>query len=157
MKEFIFRLDSASSALILTERNLLLVDTNNLSKAYDTISSKLHKLTEKLLKDTVNKKTAVLLSISYEETANIQNLLANKKNLTRIITESKQRINNLKHDLKDNLIEENKSNEYVINEINSTGKISYTVNKAIKKAHISFNKLDSLKTELTFLEDSLKN
>lgn len=148
----ISRLDSASMVLAIAEKTLLVVDTNRLSSSYNAFTENLHVLS----KDTVKKITALLLSVAYEQSGNIHNLLANKKNLERAIAESKQRIKGLKHDLAENLIEKNKSAEYIVNELNSAAKICDTVNRSIEKTKSSEIKLDSMKTQITFLVDSLK-
>jgi len=56
----------------------------------------------------------------------------------------------------ENLIEKNKVAEYIVNEMNASHKIYETVNKAIANAKSSVKKLDSLKTELTHITDSLQ-
>jgi hypothetical protein len=152
----ISQLDSALAALTATEKILLDVDTGALRTSYNAIAEDLQ-LTEKLSKDTVKKKTAMLLSIAYEQSGNMHNLLENRKYLERAVTESKQRISDLKHDLAENLIDKNKAMEYIVNELKSTEKICDAVNKSIEKAKMSATKLDSLKTEITFLADSLRS
>ena len=109
----------------------------------------------KISKDTVKKKTALFLSDAYEQSGNILNLLGNKKFLEKAINDSKKQIDDLKHDLNENLIEKNKSDGYVVNEINASRKISDAANKAIEKAKTSVAKLDSMKTRILFLADSL--
>ena len=109
----------------------------------------------KLSKDTVKKKTALFLTDAYQLSENISNLLSNKKFMERAISESMQRISDLKHDLNENLIEKNKSDEYIVHEINASKKIYETVNKAIEKAKSSSGKLDSMKTQIAFFADSL--
>jgi cell division septum initiation protein DivIVA len=111
---------------------------------------------EKLSKDTVKKKTATFLTDAYEQSGNISNLLNNKKYLERAMKESGQRISDLKHDLNENLIEKNKSAEYIVHELNASGKICDVVNKAIERAKTSSAKLDSMKTRIIFIADSLK-
>lgn len=153
----ISRLDSASTALIGTEKTLLEVDTSKLHASYKTITEDLHGLSEKLSGDTVNKRTALLVTLAYEQAGSIHNLLENKIYLERAMSESKQRLGDLKHDLAENLIETNKAGEYIVNEINSTGKICDAVNRSIEKAKSASSKLDSLKTQITFLADSLNS
>lgn len=151
----ISRLDSALVKLKETEKNFLSSDTNSFRSVYNFSQGKLHLISEKIAKDTVKKKTAMFLSEAYEYTGNLQNLLDNKKFLERAMNEGQQRINDLKHDLTENLIEKNKSAQYIVNEINASQKISDAVNKAIEKAKSSSMKLDSLKTEIIHIADSL--
>ena len=68
---------------------------------------------------------------------------------------NRQRMNDLKHDLSEGLIEKNKSLEYVVNELNASHKISEVVNKAAQDAKTSSVKLDSMKTVIKALVDSL--
>ena len=100
---------------------------------------------------------AIFLSGACEQSGNILNLLDNQKYLERAIKESIQRITDLKHDLTEDLIEKNKSAEYIANEVNASEKISNAVSKAIERAKTSSIKLDSIKTQIVFLSDSLKS
>lgn len=97
----------------------------------------------------------MFLSDAYQQSGNILNLLDNKKHLERVISEGQQRINDLKHDLTEDLIEKNKSAEYIVNEMNVSRKIYEAVSQAIEKAKSSATKLDSLKTQIIALADSL--
>jgi hypothetical protein len=150
----ISRLDSAETVLVSAEKNLLSVDTSNLRASYNSSANNLH-IMGKLSQDTVKKKTALFLTDAYELSGNISNLLNNKKFMGRAISESRQRISDLKHDLNESLIEKNKSDEYIVHEINASKKIYETVNKAIEKAKSSSGKLDSMKTQIAFFADSL--
>ena len=152
----IFRLDSAKVVLLSAEKNLLSVDTSMLRSSYNSCAENLHSIMENFSKDTVKKKTAIFLSDAYEQLGNILNLLDNKKYLERTIMESQQRISDLKHDLTEDLIEKNKSAAYVVNEMNASQKIYEAVSKAIEKAKNSTTKLESLKTQISFIADSLK-
>lgn len=98
----------------------------------------------------------MFLSEIYELSGNILNLLDNKKLLERAVKESKQRISDLKHDLNENLIEKNKAAGYVVNEMSASHKIYEAVNKVITNAKTSVKKLDSLKTEIVHIADSLQ-
>ena len=153
----ISRLDSALTVLTGADKILSSVDTSTLRISYNSTANDLHGIMEKLSKDTVKKKTAQFLSDAYERSGNILNLLSNKKFLERAIAESRQRISDLKHDLDENLIEKNKSEEYIVHEFNSSGKIYETINKAIERAKSSSLKLDSMKTQIIFIADSLKS
>ena len=153
----ISRLDSASEILTCTGKILLSLDTNSLRNSYNASAGQLHSIREKLAKDTVKKKMAMFLSDAYEQSANIRNLLGNKKYLERAVSEYMQRINDLKHDLSEDLIEKNKTAGYIVNEIDAAGKIFDAVNKSIEKAKTASTKLDSLKTEIIFLADSIKS
>ena len=95
------------------------------------------------------------MSEAYEQQGNLSNLLDNKKYFSKAIAEGQQRINDLKHDLAADLIEKNKSAEYIVNELNASLKICDVVNKAIENAKSSSAKLDSMKTQIIFLADSL--
>ena len=123
--------------------------------SYNSAAEKLHAISEKLSKDTVKKKTAIFLSDSFEQLGNILNLLDNRKYLEKAINESKQRIRDLTHDLNEDLIEKNKSGEYVVNEMNASEKISNTVKRSVEKANTSCVKLDSMKSQIAFFADSL--
>jgi len=57
--------------------------------------------------------------------------------------------------LTEDLIEKNKSAEYIVNEINASQKIYEAVNKAIENAKMASLKLDSLKTQIIALADSI--
>lgn len=151
----ITRLDSSLAILHETEKGFLLIDTGAIRSTYESTKDKIKSISEKISNDTVKKDLAILLSDAHEHVGNIVNLLENKKHLERALSEGQQRINNLKHDLQKDLIEKNKSAEYVINEINASQKISDAVNKAIDKAKKSTVKLDSLKTQIYFFADSI--
>ena len=151
----ISRLDSAVVKLKETEKVFLSVDTNSLKNIYNSSQEKLHLITDKISKDTVKKKTAMFLSEAYSYTGNLQNLLDNKKFMERALKDGEQRISDLKHDLTEDLIEKNKSAEYIVNELNVTQKICDVVNKSIENAKSSSAKLDSMKTQIIFLADSL--
>ncbi len=153
----IARLDSAATALKNAEINFISADTNAFRSAFAFSQKKLQFISEKVSKDTVKKKLAILLSDAYEHTGNLQNILENKKFLQRALTEGRQRINDLKHDLAADLIEKNKSLEYVVNEIESSRKLSEAANKTVEKAKTAMLKLDSLKTKITALADSLNS
>ncbi len=135
--------------------DFLLVDANSIRIVYNLSREKLDSITEKISKDTVKKKTAIFLSEAYGYAGNLQNFLDNKKFMERAIKEGQQRINDLKHDLTEDLIEKNKSAAYIVNEINASQKICDVVNNAIERAKTSAAKLDSMKTEITFIADSL--
>ncbi|MFI5163860.1 MAG: hypothetical protein ACHQHP_01290 [Bacteroidia bacterium] len=152
----ISRLDSASTVLITAEKILSSADTNLLHSSYNSVAGNLHAVIEKLSKDTVKKKTAEFLSSAYQQSGNILNLLQNKNYLEKAITESQKRINDLKHDLNENLIDKNKSAAYIVSEINSSGKIYDIINKSVERAKSSAAKLDSLKTKISAIADSLK-
>lgn len=151
----ISQLDSAEIVLTKAEKNLLSVDTNTLRSSYNFAKEKLQLISEIISKDTIKKKTAIFLSDIYVHSGNILNLLDNKKYLERAVKESQQRISDLKHDLTEGLIEKNKSAEYIVNEVNSLEKIYEAVNKAIEKAKSGATELDSLKTQIIALADSL--
>jgi hypothetical protein len=151
----ISRLDSASAALEIAEKSLLRVDTAALRTSYNTLSASLHELTEKISKDTVKKKTALLLSAAYEQAEHIHTLLENKKYFERAIRESRQRLNDLEHDLAANLIDKNQSQKYIANEMNAFQKICNAVNQALAKTTIAKDTLDSFHTGILFLKDSL--
>jgi hypothetical protein len=151
----IYRLDSAEIMLNESEKIIMSADTNSFRVSYNVVSENLHTIVEKLAEDTVNKKTALLLSNAYKQLGSILNLLNNKKYLEQFIRETKQRIHNLKHDLSENLIEKNKAQEYVVNEMNEAQKIHHLITTSVEKAKVSAAKLDSLKTEINFLADSL--
>ncbi|MEK6616958.1 MAG: hypothetical protein AABZ32_12790 [Bacteroidota bacterium] len=150
-------LDSAVVKLKEAETFFLSADTGSLRSVYDFSQEKLKMISEKIAKDTVKKKTAVVVSDAYQQSGNIRNLLDNKKYLERAIKESQQRISDLKHDLTEDFIEKNKSTEYILNEMNASQKIYETIRKAIEKAKASATKLDSLKTQISFIADSLKS
>ena len=151
----ISRLDSAASELVSAEKTFLSLDTNSLRSAYDSTLGKLRMISAEISGDTVNKETAIFLSDAYEQTGNISTVLNNKKYFGRALQDGQQRISDLKHDLQEDLIEKNKSAAYVVNEMNASQKISEAVNNAIVKAKISSAKLDSMKTQILFLSDSL--
>ena len=153
----ISHLDSAIIKLKEAENIFLTVDTNSLKNIYNSSQEKLHLISDKISKDTVKKKTAMFLSEAYSYTGNLQNLLENKKFMERALKDGEQRINDLKHDLTEDLIEKNKSAEYIVNELNATQKICDVVNKAIENAKSSSAKLDSMKTQIIFLADSLNS
>jgi hypothetical protein len=149
-------LDSVETILAGTEKILLSVDTGSLRTSYNSTKGNLHAIMEKISGDTVKKKTAMFLTSAYEYSGNMLNLLNNKKFMERAVSESRQRISDLKHDLNENLIEKNKSAEYVVHELNASGKIYDAVNKAIERARSSSAKSDSMKTQIAFIADSLK-
>ena len=97
----------------------------------------------------------MLLSEAYRHSGNIRILLNNTKCLINAIDETKQRISNLKHDLNKNLIEKNKSAKYVVKEISASEKIYATAADIIEKTKSSVIKMDSLKTQIIALADSL--
>lgn len=151
----ISRLDSAIIKLKDAEKVFYSADTGSLRTTYHFFQGKLRLITERIAKDTVNKNTALFLSIAYEQTGNLQNLLENNKFLERALGEGQQRINDLKHDLAEDLIDKNKSQEYIVNELNASQKISETVHKTVGNAKMAQSKLDSLKTQIIFWADSL--
>lgn len=149
-------LDSAFVKLKEAENIFLSADTNSFRSVYNFYQEKFHLIRKKISKDTVKKNTAVFLSDTYEQTGNLQNLLDNKKFFERALREGRQRINDLKHDLTEDLIEKNKSAVYVINEITASQKITAAVNRVIEKAKTAAAKLDSLKTEIVQIADSVQ-
>ena len=112
-------------------------------------------ISQKLSGDTVRKKAALLLSDAYEQEGNLSNLLENNKYLHRAVMEGMQRISDLKHDLAEDVVEKNKAAEYIVNELNASQKVCEIINNTIAKAKKSSIKLDSLKTKIIFLADSL--
>jgi len=153
----ISRLDSAAAILSGAEKSLLSVDTSSLRTSYNASAGNLHVIMEKLSRDTVKKRTAVFISDAYEQSGNVLNLLSNKKFFERAISESRQRISDLKHDLNENLIEKNRSAEYIVHELNASGKINDMVSQVIERAKLSSVKLDSMKARIIFIADSLKS
>ena len=153
----ISQLDSAETRLKATEKVFLAADTTSLRSAYDSAQKKLNSIGEIISKDTVTKNTAIFLSAIYEQTGNIRNLLENKNDLKKAVKDSRERISNLKHDLTENLIEQNKSAGYIVNEINASQKVCETADKAIEKAKAAAIKLDSMKTRIEFIADSLNS
>ena len=153
----IARLDSAAVLLKEAAKVCSSVDTSALRASFLSAKEKLQLIRQKIASDTLEKKVVLLLSEGYEHAGNLMNLLDNKKYLARAIGEGEQRIGDLKHDLAEDLIEKNKAGEYVVNEMKASLRISEIVNKAIENAKTSERKLDSLKTEITHLADSLQS
>ncbi|MFH1004758.1 MAG: hypothetical protein V1781_04585 [Bacteroidota bacterium] len=151
----ISHLDSAEIVLDNAKKNLLLVDTNYIRTFYNSTADNLHVIMKKISGDTINKITIMFLSDAYQQSENIFNLLNNIQYLVSAISETKQRISNLKHDLNKNLIEKTKFSEYVVSEMNISKKIYDTVNNVVIKTKSSITKLDSLKAQITALADSL--
>jgi hypothetical protein len=149
------RVDSLSTLLAKSEKMLLQTDTLALHTTYNMLSASLHEISEKISKDTLDKKTAVLLSRAYVHAGHLRTLLENKSYLEKAIQESVQRLSDLKHDLAANLIEKNESVKYMSKEINATGKVCNAVNKTLENAASSGYTLDSLKTEISLLAGSL--
>ena len=114
-------------------------------------------ISEKIKSDTVNKRSALLLSGCYEANSQLRNLIINKEFFTKAFTESKTRIENLKHDLKESSIEQNKALEYVVHELNASGKVTDPAMGMHKEMTGAILKLDSLKEQLTALADSLQS
>ncbi|HET7819765.1 MAG TPA: hypothetical protein VFL70_10700 [Bacteroidia bacterium] len=148
-------LDSASAKLKEAEKAILNLDTISLKSSYSFSINTLQSISEKIAHDTLNKTTAVVLNNAFEQTKNLENLFDNKKFLSRALSEGYKRIENLKHDLQNDLIEKKLSDEYIKNEINSSEKLNDLVTTSITKAKIAVIKLDSLKTGITSLADSL--
>ena len=151
------RLDSALINLKEAERDFFSADTTSMRTSFNFAAGKLHVIANKIAKDTLKKNTVSFLSNAFEHTGNLQNLLDNKKFWERALKESAQKIDDLKHDLKEDLIENNKSQEYIANEINTSKKICETVGRTINKAKSSVVQLDSMKTALIHLSDSLQS
>ncbi len=153
----ISRLDSAAIRLKEASTAFSSSDTNAFRSVYTFSQEKLHGIYQTIAKDTLQKNTALFLSDASEHMSNLQNMLENKRFFEKAMTEGEQRIRDLKHDLEADLHEKNKSMEYVVNEINASQKLSEAVNKTIEKARSSATKLDSMKTRIEFLSDSLRS
>lgn len=151
----ISRLDSAATELIEAKKHFLSVDTIAVRAKFLFAKEKIHSISENISKDTIRKEMALFLSATYEEIGDMQNLLENKKYLERALDETRQRISDLQHDLKEGLVEKEKAAEYIAAEINTSEKLSGTITTAVNKAKTSFTKLDSLSDRLLFLADSL--
>ena len=151
----LYSLDSASVKLKEAEAIFLSADTGSFRTAYIFSKEKLAVISEKITKDTLNKSAALFLSDAFEQTGNVRNVLDNRLFLERAIREGQQRISDLKHDLEADLIDKNKSAEYIVNEVNASKKVFEMVNRTIANAKTSAARLDSMKTEITHLADSL--
>lgn len=153
----IVQLDSTSTILQSLEKNLLAIDTGYLRSSFDSAAHYLSTIKEKCFNDTVQKNTAIFLSDVYECSGNICYVLDSSKWLEKIINESIQRVNNLKYDLAQNLIEKNNAKEYVAYELKAANKMSESIVRAIEKANVCCVKLDSMKTQIIFMADSLQS
>lgn len=75
----------------------------------------------------------------------------------RASVESLDRIKNLQHDLKENIIEENKAREYVVHETKALNRISSELDLIHDVYITTAGKLDSLRPGICSLLDSLSN
>ena len=153
----IARLDSAVVKLIEAENTFTALDTVSLQASSRLFQEKLHTIRDRISGDTVKKITAQFLSYACEQEGNLANLIENKRYFARAIAEGRQRISDLKHDLTEDLIEKNKSAGYIVNELNASQKICETMNQSIEKAKSAAAKLDSMKTRIIFIADSLQS
>lgn len=151
----ILQLDSAEALDEEAEQILLSSDTHSLRATYNATAQNLQSIIRKLAGDTVKKKMGVFLTDAFQQSGNIINLLDMSRELEKSITESKQRIKNLKHDLSKNLIENAQAEGYVVHEIAASRRIHQLVTNSVTQAKLSAIKLDSLKTKIIALADSL--
>ena len=151
----IAQLDSALVKLNAAGTVFLAIDTNALRTSDLFFKEKLRMIREKLSGDTVKKITAQFLSEAYEQEGYLANMMDNKKFLARAIEEGRKRMLGLKHDLGEDLIEKNKAAIYIVTELGSSEKICDAMNGAIEKAKSATARLDSMKTRVIFLADSL--
>lgn len=149
------QLDSLAIILAESEKILLSADTLLFKRNLDSFVS-LRSVSGKISGDTIHKAMAMFLLSVYKHSGNILNFLQNKSYLQKAITESKRRISDLKHDLINNLIEQKKAVDYLINETNAASQISEMIKKSIATANSSAAKLDSMRTQIIYLSDSLK-
>lgn len=148
------QLDSLTTMLVESEKILSASDTVSLKRILDAFAT-VRSASQKISGDTIHKKTAMFLLSVYEHSQNILNFLQNKSYLQQTITESKKRINNLKHDLTNNLIEKQKSFDYLLNETNTATKIHEMIKNLLASANASAAKLDSMRIQIIYLPDSL--
>lgn len=153
----ISQLDSAGALTEEAEKILFSSDTHSLRTAYNSTAQNLNNIIQKLAGDTVKKKMGIFLTDAFQQSGNIINLLDMSDYLKKSVTESEQRIKNLKHDLLKNLIEQDRVREYVEHEIVASKKIHGLVTNSVARAKLSAAKLDSLKTKIIALADSLSD
>ena len=150
------QLDSTSTRLIAAERNLLGADTGYFRVSYNSTAQYLRSIKEMCFNDTLQKNTAIFLSDAYTYSANVYCLLDSNKSIEKIISASKERISDLKHDLAHSLIEKNNAKEYIEYEQKAVQEITESIIRTIEKANVSCEKLDLLKTQIIFMADSLQ-
>lgn len=149
-------LDSAKAVLTATREKLSSVRSPD-SNATGFLSASIKEIRSLQASDTVNKETAVLLA----ELSGLKGILIGLKryreNYIRAAEESLKRAGALQHDLIENLIEDdNKSREYIVHEAKALEKIIAGLKLIIEMNAVSVHKLDSLKTRITLISDSLK-
>lgn len=151
----ITRLDSAVAVLTSAEQILHSADTAFLKRTMDSAAVKLSRISEKIKHDTLDKPVAMFLSNAYDHSGNILNFLENRNHLQRAVLESKNRMSNLKHDLAEDLIEQNKSAAYIVSEISAAAKISDMIKSSVNNASVSSAKLDSMQSQIAQFADSI--
>ena len=148
-------LDSSVIELKKSENNLLNLDTLSIQKTFSHTEITLKTLHNLILKDTINKKSALQLSTLYEQFENLQYFFDNQHYFIMAARENIHQIENLKYDLKENLVEPNKANEFIHNELSSSTKVTEIITEAIAKAKNASKKLDSLSIQHAFPFDSI--
>jgi hypothetical protein len=154
-KNEIASLDSAVLVLKNLEATLIAFDTTALKASCHATLSTLNSISPYLPNDTLTSPNALLLSAAYAETKNAENLMDNQSFMLRALSESYHRMNDLKHDLQKNLIEEKKDIEYVTNEINASQKLEEYITTSIKKAKVASIQLDSIQPTMKQWADSI--
>ena len=142
------QLDSTSNVLVSAEKNLLAIDTSYFRASYNSTAQYLSSIKERYFNDTVEENTAIFLSDVYTCSGRIHYLLDSSNSLEGIISVSKRRISDLKHDLEQNVVENNNAKKYVAYELNVAQKTTESIVIAIEKAKLSSIKLDSMKTRI---------
>lgn len=107
--------------------------------------------------DTVNKELAMFLYQLSDLKGSLDLADANGRYYSRSIDSSRKQIMNLKTDLNNGLIDKNKAEEYVVNEINTAKKIIEGMNNTTFQSREDFRKLDSLLPRIIMITDSLRS
>ncbi len=76
------------------------------------------------------------------------------KELARALLASKEQLLNLKHDLENNLIPENNTNDFVVNEIKSAEKIDSSIRNILDRNKDAVSKIEAMHIKMTSPLDS---
>ncbi len=117
----------------------------------------LEEVRSKLRSDTVDKNTGIMLEKINNMKSMLTELKKYREDQLRASVESLDRIKNLQHDLKENIIEENKAREYVVHETKALNRISSELDLIHDVYITTAGKLDSLRPGICSLLDSLSN
>lgn len=152
----IARLDSALLERAVIYNAWKYIDTSAILALISKTEEKLSPVSEKLKADTILKTQALFLSDCYQTKDHLKQALENRKYFAEELEKNRQRIENLEHDLMENLLEENKAREYVVNELNALEELTGMASSAFSNMQVSAAALDSLQGKITAFADSLQ-